>query len=223
MNRQYLTTEIQTARDELQRLRDERLKLTPGDREGGARFRTMIAAANADLADLEAELKQFDLVESSAERKAERARGRASAAALVKAAGDSTKLWTTLMTHLAAARATATELKALGQANGETLKAALAAHSDRAGATNTLSLLIAPASGSDTMTAQALAEELKSLIDEMPGSFRITSEYIQPNHHMFSFATPGPRPTVLDARRRAVQVLKESLATVCAEPTGVTA
>ena len=75
MDRQHLINEIDSARTELQRLRDERARLSPGDRDGGARFRGLISTAGSDLADLEAELKVFDATEAGAVRKAERAQG----------------------------------------------------------------------------------------------------------------------------------------------------
>lgn len=221
MDRQRLTTELQTARDELQRLRDERAKLTPGDRDGGARFRGLIATANADLADIERELADFDATEAGEARKAERALGRAAAAAAIKATDDSTKLWATLQKQLADARATAAELKALGEQTAQNVVAALAAQGTGSAERNTTSLLVPRAAGSDTMTVQALSESLKVLIDAVPGSFRVTSEFIQPVHFAFSFATSGPRPTMLDARARAAETLRDSLKDVCAEPRPV--
>lgn len=223
MDRQHLINEIVSARTELQRLRDERAKLAPGDRESAARFRALIATANSDLADLQSELEQFDLKEASAERQAERARGRAAAAAAIKATDDSVRLWATLQKHLADARTTAAALKAHGDHVAQQVVAALAAQGAGHGERNTIGLLIPPAAGSDSGTVEAVAEELKALIESMPGSFRLTSEWLTPNHYAFSRATPGARPSLLDVRSKAAERLRESLASVCAEPKGVAA
>ena len=218
MDRQHLINEIASARTELQRLRDERARLQPGDRDGGARFRGLIATAAADLADLESELKDFDSNEAGAARKAERAQGRAAAAAAIDIASD-TALWSTLSRQLADARATARKLAERGQQAASHVSAALRSHSAiNAAEGSRAGLLLPPAAGSDSGTVEALAVELKSLIESCPGNFRLTAEWLLPNHYAFSPATPGPRPSLLDARQRAAENLRAQLQGLCSEP-----
>lgn len=221
MDRMYLTVEIESARTELQRLRDERAKpVHHGDREVGARFRNLIATASADLADLEAELAAYDLNEAGEVRKAERARGRETAAAAIKATDDSMLLWAKLTAQLSEARTTAAALKAQGDDVAQRVMSAVRAQGNGHAEQNKLGLLIPSAAGSDSGTVEAVADELKALIDSLPGSFRLTSEWLMPNFYAFSRATPGPRPTLLDARTRATQTLRASLSTLCPEPKG---
>ena len=221
MDRTHLTNEIASARTELQRLRDERARLQPGDRDGGTRYRQMITRAGDDMADLEAELVEFDTTESSTVRKAERAQGRAAAAAAIDIAGD-LALWKTLQSQLADARKTAAALAQRGRQAAEHATAAIRAHSvadategSRGG------LVLPPAAGSDSGTVEALAVSLKELIESCPGGFRLTSEWLSPNNYAFSRATPGPRPTLIEARTSAVGALRQRLGTLCHEPAPV--
>ena len=223
MDRLFLVREIESAQTELQRLRDERARLQPGDRAGATRYRQMIDAAGAEVRDLDAELVEFDTTESSTVRKAERAQGRAAAAAAIDIAGD-LALWKTLQVQLDDARKTAAALAQRGRQAAEHATAAIRAHSvadategSRGG------LVLPPAAGSDSGTVEALAVSLKELIESCPGGFRLTSEWISPNFYAFSRATPGPRPTLIEARTRAVGALRERLGTLCHEPAPVDA
>ena len=219
-DRTFLQNEITSARTELARLRDERTRLQCSDREGAKRLREQIGRAAEDVQDLETELADFDTLEASATRVAQRADGRDHAAKAVQSAHDDLALWKTLHTQLTAARNTAKLISEQGQIAASHVASALAAH-DSGASHGAYGLAVPLAAASDSGTVEAVACEIKTLIESLPGAHRIASEWISLNAYAFTRATPGGRPSMVEARRNAAASLRARLAPVCSEPAPV--
>lgn len=220
MDRIYQIKEIASAHAELQRLRDERTRLAPGDREGTTRYRQMIDAAGAEVRDLEAELAEHDAHEGSAARVAERECGRASAAYANKTLADTVDLWANLHEALAVARAAAEELKARGEeAKGAVDKTLRVHYGQDVDRLLSKSAVVYPnTEGSDGGTVEALAFQLKALIEALPGGARLAREWLLPNYYAFARAKPlAALPSLHDARIAAANNVHMHLSTLCQE------
>lgn len=224
MSRAELLAQHQQALEELDSLRAARAALPLGDRERAQQLRQMIARAKADVEETEADLLAFDERERSAERKAERARGRAALAQARAADIEAFAAWKRLEDKLREATAAAHELTQATRTTAELARTAVAAHygRDHRGMRARAEVAVPAAAGLDSGVVKGLALLLQELIAAMPCADRLAIDYFTVNAFALSVGrrTGAPRdyPTLRELLASSSDRLALNLAGLCEEP-----